>query len=142
MFISDYFRINNKSIPLWIQTSDPGNFVTGFYTPDSAGVLYSTAVVYSTVIDFDSNFNKHLARVDAIGDFGTNNLTLSFCPNPGYAPYTQITPLGTPGVTGPQNNTSWFNLGRHRRFSFKLELAGSGPAYFDGYEVTYNLGYK
>lgn len=103
--------------------------------------LTVTSTIYSEVMDFGISFYKHIAEVTAIGDYGLNTLTLSFNKTADYTqPYTTCTPTRTPSVDGYEYPSSWYNLGGMVRFSFKLEIAGVGPALHDGLDITYNVG--
>ena len=99
------------------------------------------AELYTEVVDFGINFYKHIARVDAVGDFGNNVLSLLYNPTPKYdQPYVQCLPNRTPSTTGFGYNASWYNLGGHRRFSLKLVMTGTQTAMVTGFDVTYNVG--
>lgn len=96
---------------------------------------------YSEVVDLGINYYKHIARVDAVGDFGNNTLTLAFNGTPNYSqPYTVCSPTRTPSSFGFGRNASWYNLGGHRRLSFKITMSGAGPGIFEGFDVEYNAG--
>lgn len=109
--------------------------------PDIPGSISIESVVYSEVVDLGTNFIKHLARIDAIGDYGLNTLTLAYNGSPKYSTtYTNCTPTRTPSTLGYGNNLSWYNLGGYRRFSFKLTMDGVGPGYHEALDMEYNFG--
>jgi hypothetical protein len=112
------------------------------YTPDNLTTIASVqADIYTEVIDFGNNHYKKISRVDAIGDYGNNVLTLSYNGTPNYSQtYTACTPTRTPSSLGYGNNVSWYNLGAYRRISLKLKLVGSDVAFHEGFEIEYDVG--
>jgi hypothetical protein len=111
------------------------------HRPDIAHTTSLTAVAYTPVIDMGNNFYKHCARVDAIGDFGNNTLTLAYNFTPNYEQtYTSCSPTRAPSSIGYGNNASWFNLGAFRRMSLKLTIAGTDHAVLEAFDIEYNAG--
>lgn len=109
-----------------------------------ADLSFATSVTsqYRTdVIDMGINRWKHLARIDAIGDFSTNTLTLTCNPTPNYgqASFT-ATPIQAANTIGYGNNISWYNLGAFRRFNFQIEMTGTNLGIFEAFDVEYNIG--
>jgi hypothetical protein len=100
-----------------------------------------TSVVYTDVFDLGINRYKHIARMDAIGDYGDNTLSLAYNPSPNYQEtYVNCTPDVVPSTIGYENNISWYNLGAYRRMSFKFTMAGIGPGIHEAFDIEYNLG--
>lgn len=99
-----------------------------------------TALVYSDTLDLGTNRWKQLARVDAIGDYGNNVLTLSYNPSPNYETSYVSCGTQTPSTNGFQNNISWYNLGAFRRWSFKFQMTGTDMAIHEAYDIEYNVG--
>jgi len=110
-----------------------------FCYPDKDWATSNTAYVYTDVIDMDVNRYKHVYKVDAVGDYGANVLTLSFCNNQTYNSWTTLTPTVTQSTLGAENDVSWTNLGQFRQFSLRLAMVGAAPAVHTGFEVAYNL---
>jgi hypothetical protein len=100
-----------------------------------------TSYIYTDVIDLGTNRYKHLARIDAIGDYGNNTLTLSYNGTPKYSStYTDCSPTYSAATIGYGNNISWYNLGAYRRFSLKLKIYGISTAFHEGFDLEYNMG--
>ena len=87
----------------------------------------------------DVNRFKHVYKVGAIGDYGSNVLTLSFCNNQTYNSFTTMTPTYTQSTLGPENDITWTNPGQFRQFSLRLAMVGASPATHEGFEIAYNL---
>lgn len=97
--------------------------------------------VYTEIIDLGINYYKHIARVDAVGDYGNNTLTLAYNGTPNYSQsYTSCTPTRTPSSAGYGYNASWYNLGAFRRFGLKLTMSGTNEAIHTGFDIEYNAG--
>lgn len=109
--------------------------------PDTNQNVSVSATHVTPVIDLDSNRYKHLARIDAIGDYGTNVLTLSIDQTPNYTS-SYFSSLGsvTPSTIGYGNNISWYNCGAPRRFILSLNMAGTGSAIHRAFDIEYNIG--
>jgi len=129
---------NDSSYVLSNPTTDTDGIYLGKADADFSTSVTST--VYTQVIDFDTNRYKHLARVDAIGDYGANSLTLSINQTPNYA--STFTSCGSQNALtiGYGNNISWYNLGAPRRFILKYEMAGASSGIHRGFDVEYNIG--
>lgn len=125
-----YFFYRNETTPTTVEIR----------TSDSTWTNSLTAYYTSEVIDFGINFWKHIARVDVIGDYGVNSITLKYYPSASYTTAVTCSPVQSPSTNGNFNNVSWYNLGRYRRFALQLEMAGAGPALHEAFEVTYNVG--
>ncbi len=82
---------------------------------------------------------KHIYKVTAVGDYGANVLTLSFCNNPTYNTYTTVTPTFTQDTIGSENDITWTNLGQFRKFSLRMQMTGADPVSHLGFEISYNL---
>lgn len=108
--------------------------------PDATQSVTTTMTMFSAIIDNGINFRKHIARVDAVGDFNNNDLTLAYNTTPNYASsYTSTYSINS-NTIGYGNNVSWYNLGAFRRYSLKLTVAGTHGAIIDGLDVEYNIG--
>jgi hypothetical protein len=90
------------------------------------------------MIDFDVNNWKHLAYIDAIGDYGNNTVELFYTRNPDYASWRS---LGVKNTTTPENTQAmrWYNLGQARRFAFRKRFIGSSDIAHRGLDVTFNI---
>lgn len=111
------------------------------HTPDLEHTQSVTSTIYTEVVDFGINYWKHIARVDAIGDFGDNTVTLYYNGTPNYEDgYTACSPVKAIGTQGYGNNASWYNLGAYRRMSFKITIAGYKHAVYEGLDIEYNAG--
>ena len=126
--------------PFYITMAEGNPSSVEIMSPDQENTISNSATYYSEVVDLGINYWKHIARVDAIGDYGNTSLTLSYSPNGNYTGYVQCSPVQTPASIGFFNNISWYNLGRYRRFTFKITMAGAGPALHDAFDITYNVG--
>ena len=127
---SPFFLTRNLTTPTQVEIR----------TADTDGAVSLTATYTSEVIDLGINFWKHIARVDAVGIYGNNTLTLKYFPNASYTNKVACTPTQTPSTFGDFNNISWYNLGRYRRFALQIEMAGAGPAFHEAFDITYNVG--
>lgn len=107
--------------------------------PDKDWTTSNTAYVWTDNIDMDVNRWKHVYKVAAIGAYGANVLTLSFCPNNIYNTYTTVTPTYTQSTIGADNDITWTNLGQFRQFSLRMQMTGAAPAAHLGFEVGYNM---
>ena len=108
----------------------------GFNTPASI-----QSDLYTEVVDLGINFYKHIARVDAVGDYGNNVLTLYYNGTPNYGQsYIECSPSRTPSTAGYGNNASWYNLGAYRRISYRLKMVGTDHAFHTGLDMEYNAG--
>jgi hypothetical protein len=108
------------------------------YTPRNTVSI--TATYITTPIDFDTNRYKHLARVDVIGDFNTNSLTLGLGTSLNYSQPTYTFYSQAADVVGYQNNISWYNLGAWRQFYFTFSMVGTESCIFRRFDVEYNMG--
>lgn len=127
------FTIPNSGIGRQIYQSIPEGITTKVNTV--------TSVWYSDLWDHGTNRWKSISRVDAIGDFDSETLTLAFNQTPNYSQtYTSCTPTYNASTIGYGNNISWYNLGAARRWLFKLTMAGLGTSFIEGLEVEYNIG--
>lgn len=137
MWISDFWGgVQAGKRPYFIRIN--GNNVS-LVTVDLENTTALSATYISGVIDMGINYWKHLARVDAVGDYGQNIVTLSVFPNPRYLNPIVCSPERTQGGSAEQP-MSWFNVGRFRRFAFQITISGVGPAYHEGVDITYNAG--
>jgi len=99
-----------------------------------------TATYTTKPIDFGVNRWKSIGRVDAIGDFSTNTLTLAFGKSMNYSTAPTNTYSIVPNTIGYQANVSWYNLGAYRQFYLQLTMAGTAPCIFSAFDVEYNIG--
>ena len=121
------------------KTSEAGSTIT-IWEPDQAHATSITAYIYSEVVDLGTNRWKHLARMDAIGEYGNNSVTLSYNFTPDYSQtYTSCGAI-TQSSIGKQNNVSWYNLGAVRRGSFKFAMSGTSHAIHEGLDLEYTVG--
>ena len=122
-----------------------GCFLTGTtggyparYIPANSVTVTST--VWLPPIDHGINYTKHIARVDAIGDFGTNSVALSFSNSPNMGGTFVVAGTQTPSTIGYQNNISWYNLGAFRTYQLKFSMSGTQHGIFRGADIEYNIG--
>lgn len=106
----------------------------------------STSVSVTAILDFppqDHGINrwKHLARVDAIGDFGNNTVTLGYnlSPRLGTGSYTSLT-TKTPSTLGYDHPVSWFNIGSAHTYQMRLTWAGTEYGWVRGLDIEYDIG--
>lgn len=132
--------LNNLTQDSSTVLSNPVTDTDGVYSVTAVSGGAVTSTIYTEVIDFDVNRYKHLARVDAIGDYKTNDLTLSINPTPNYV--ETFTSCGSQNAStiGYGNNISWYNLGSPRRFILKFEMSGSSVGIHRGFDIEYNIG--
>lgn len=130
-----------RNTPLIFALNEPLGTQLRRYYPDNTSTVSVTSVTYTDVIDFGTNRWKSFPRIDAIGDFGTNTLTLAFNPTPNYSTsYTNCTPSQVASTIGYGNNISWYNLGAARRWSFKFTMTGDSSGYLEGFDIEYDVG--
>lgn len=111
------------------------------FKPDYLSSTSMTSYMYTEVIDLGNNRYKHLARIDAIGDYNGNTLSLEINSTPNYSQtYSAITPNVVPSTIGYGNNISWYNLGAPRRFSLKFTMTGATPGIHEAFDIEYNMG--
>lgn len=99
-----------------------------------------TATIYSEIYDLGSNRWKSIARLDAIGEYKTNSVTVSINPTPYYN--QTFTSMGSQSqaTIGYGNNMSWYNAGPVRRFILKMTMEAGSAGIHRGYEIEYNIG--
>ena len=99
-----------------------------------------TSSMFTEIIDMGTNRYKHLARIDAIGDYGNNTLDLSINPTRNYS--QTYTALGSKAVStiGYQNNISWYNVGAPRAFILGFATTGTYPSIHEGFDIEYTTG--
>lgn len=113
--------------------------VINFITTDLEGVVSNTGSYYTEVLDMDTSYWKHIAKVIAVGDYGNRNLTLWYSNDPTYQTFKTTTtksPLGD----GYQNAVWWDNVTRFRRGSLRIDMTGVGPCHHRGFDIMYNMG--
>ena len=126
--------------PFFLRCSSARSSVNvDFCYPDKDWGTSNTAYIWTDVIDMDVNRWKHVYKVSAVGNYGANVLTLSFCNNKTYNSYTTLTPTFTQSTLGAENDITWTNLGQFRDFSLRLQMTGAAPATHTGFEIAYNL---
>jgi hypothetical protein len=130
-----------EAYPLYVYLDSFFDTSVKIKTPDYTDSVQVSSTIYTEVIDFGTNRYKHIARVDAIGDYGNNTLTLSYNQTPNYSqPYTEITPTRVPNSFGHNQQISWYNLGAARRFSLTFGMSGAGRGVHTGLDIEYNVG--
>lgn len=112
------------------------------YETDTSYATSVTAQYTTQVIDFGVNRYKHLARVDLIGDYGNNTLSLGInqTPNYGSTIYSLVPTFQNASTNGYGQPVSWYNGGAHRRFSFQVGMEGTNPCIHRALEIEYNIG--
>lgn len=131
-----------------VGTGVPGVFaITGtngnlpkLMRPDET--VSTTATYYSAIEDFGTNRWKHLARVDVIGDFKTNAVTLAVGKSMNYQMVSGSINCGTQtqSTIGYESNMSWYNIGAFRQPWFAIGWTGGAPGIFSAIEIEYNVG--
>jgi hypothetical protein len=135
------FSANAIYQPTQLYVTSSGATAVSVLTPNYARDVSITSKLYTEVFDLGINRYKHIARMDAIGDYGDNTLSLAYNPSPNYQEtYVNCTPDVVPSTIGYENNISWYNLGAYRRMSFKFTMAGIGPGIHEAFDIEYNLG--
>jgi hypothetical protein len=85
---------------------------------------------------------KHFKYVDVLGSIGdlsgNNTITLSYCKD--YIPYTFTSATTISRVADQFYTTRFRNLGRARRISLRVSIAGTAPIAIKGLDIAYNLG--
>jgi len=100
-----------------------------------------TSILYTDNYDLGTNRWKHIGRVDAIGDYGTNVLTLSYNASRQFdSTYTDLSPTRTASTEGYGNSLSWYNLGAARSWVWKLKMVGTSSGLHEGFELEYTVG--
>ena len=108
-------------------------------TTDVEGAVPTTASYFSEIIDLETSYWKHLARVYAVGDYGNRTLTLSYSNDPTYTTFV-VTTTKSPLGDGYQNAVWWDNVTRFRRGSLKIDMSGIGPCHHKAFDIMYNMG--
>jgi hypothetical protein len=115
-----------------------GNVYASF--PDAAYGVSVAATLRTEVIDFGVNRYKHIARVDAIGDYDNSQLSLSYIPSQAYSETSVFCGSQISTTIGVKNNISWYNLGGFRRFSLLFSMNGAKPSIHRGFDIEYTIG--
>lgn len=134
------YNIGSDYVPkcFFLQNDTSGEVTIRYSDMDYATSV--SAVMYTETMDFGVNRYKHIARVDAIGDYGNNAISIGFNPTRNYAQtYTAFT-AQNPSTIGYGNNISWYNLGGPRAFSFYVAMVGTNPSIHDALELEYTMG--
>lgn len=93
---------------------------------------FTSSVVFQS---FDDNnaYYKHIKYVDIIGDMGGNTITLDYIKDLNTVTYAAANDsAGTP--------IRFRNLGRGRKFHFKVNITGRDQIEFRGIDISYNQG--
>jgi hypothetical protein len=120
-------------------TGSSNSSVLKLCTADLEDTISRTGSYYTEVVDMDTNYWKHIAKVHAIGDYGTCSLTLWYSNEPTYNNFVQCT-TKYPQTEGYQNAVFWDNVTRFRRGTFRIDMTGVGPAHHRGFDIVYNMG--
>jgi hypothetical protein len=120
------------------QSDDGSGNLTLYYMSKDPLAGTRTAEMYTDMIDFDVNNWKHIAYVDAIGDYGDNTVELFYTRNPDYSSWRS---LGVKNTTSPSNDQAmrWYNPGQARRFAFRKRFIGNTDIAHRGLDVTFNI---
>lgn len=135
----NFLGLNNFGIySIGGQSDDGAGNLTLYYMSKNPNAGTRVAEMYTDVIDFDVNNWKHLAYVDAIGDYGDNSVELFFTKNPDYSNWRS---LGKKFTTSPETDQAmrWYNPGQARRFAFRKRFIGTSDIAHRGLDVTFNI---
>jgi hypothetical protein len=113
--------------------------VINFLSTDLEGLVSNTGSYYTEVLDMDTSYWKHIAKVMAVGDYGNRNLTLWYSNDPTYTTFVQTT-TKSPLNDGYKNSVWWDNVTRFRRGSLRIDMTGAGPCHHRGFDIMYNMG--
>jgi hypothetical protein len=140
-FHNDYWnRASGGRTPWFLACgSNKTSATVDIYTQDKDFTVSNTATIWTDIIDMDNNRWKHWYKVEAVGNYGANVLTLSICESPTYTPFTALTPTMTQSTLGASNNLMWNNCGMMRQGIIKLDMVGAAFATHTGFEISYNL---
>lgn len=136
-FVSTYAATGNAVKPYYL--AGAASAIPRLYSNDTASTSV-TATYVSQPLDMGNNRYKHIARVDVIGDFNANSLTLSYGESNNYTASPVSCGSQTSSTIGYKNNISWYNLGAFRQFYLVLSMTGAYPGIFRGFEIEYNVG--
>jgi hypothetical protein len=138
---TQFFSVN-RGYPIFLYQTATNSNGLWYSIPDYDGSSQLSCQFYTPIVDFGINYYKHFARVDVIGDFGTNDVSLGFNTTPNYEQsYTSCLPATRSQSTqGYDTNISWYNLGFGRRVSFLVTMNGYGHCVCQGLDVEYNAG--
>jgi len=140
---TNILHVNNPTTgthrPYFITARNTNDGYACVQSSDLESTISNSATYTSEVIDFGVNYWKHVARVDAVGDYGANTLTLSYYNNPAYVNAVTCT-TKSPSADGYQNAVYWSNVIRARRFALALTMTGIGNAEHRAFDVQYNIG--
>lgn len=117
----------------------PSSSVINFITTDLEGTVSNTGSYYTEVLDMDTSYWKHIAKVMTVGDYGQRQLTLWYSNDPTYTTFTTTT-TKSPLTDGYKNSVWWDNVTRFRRGSLRLDMTGAGPCHHRGFDIMYNMG--
>lgn len=113
------------------------NLLTLYYANKDPQDVAEAAMYITQFEDLDSNNWKHVKHVDFIGDYGNNEVELSYSFTPNYtvwSNYMSFTPSDY-----PDQAARFYNLGQGRRMAFKVIFSGSSQIYHEAIEVSYNI---
>ncbi len=125
--------------PFFLTCTGLTSATINFKYPDKDKATSNTAYIWTDNIDMENNRWKHVYKASAVGDYGNNVLTLSYCNNPRYDAWTTMTPTKVQDTIGAQNEICWTNLGQFRQFSLRMQMTGTDGASHVGFELSYNL---
>jgi hypothetical protein len=140
--LNDNFSSLNPSLPRCFIPINPSFGTTQALL--HADLNYTTTVdsrYITDTIDFGINRWKHLARIDAIGDFNANSVSVFCNPTPNYSSSSiTVLPAYDASAIGYGNNISWYNIGAMRIFSLQFRMNGVAPGIFEAFDIEYNIG--
>jgi hypothetical protein len=114
----------------------------GVWTVSNNTQRQLTATWTTDFFDGGVDSMKHFKYVDVLGSIGdlsgNNTITLSYCKD--YIPYTFTSATTISRVADQFYTTRFRNLGRARRISLRVSIAGTAPIAIKGLDIAYNLG--
>jgi hypothetical protein len=97
-----------------------------------------TALYLTPLQDLERNNWKHLKFIDAIGDYGTNTISLSWTKHADWSNWSTYMDK-TPSGVGYDHAARWYNLGHARRFALRVKFSGNDQIAHEAFEVGYNI---
>lgn len=109
-----------------------------FYTNKDPQDVSNVSLYITPFMDLDSNKWKHIKHVDAIGDYGNNDIELSWSATPDFSVWSDYQ-IREPTDTPADQAIRWYNLGQCRRMAYKVRWVGSSQINHEAFEVSFNI---
>lgn len=108
------------------------------YMTKNPSLAATTAKYITDIFDLDSNTYKHIKSVYLAGDYGNNQITLSWTKTPDYSTWSTLSTKTQDSITYG-DTVVWYNLGQTRRMAYTIQWTGSDNITHDAIEVVYNI---